>query len=207
MVTASAPDPAVASPPLPPLPVRDERYRPFPNEAGRNARQAALEVPLMVRALGLPRGARILEVGCGRGVALPVLARLCRPRRLAGLDIDLALLAEATERLRREAVAAQLVPGDVRAMPFEDASFDVVIDFGTCYHVTRPAAALREIARVLAPGGCLVHETPLSQLLAHPVRAFGRRLPWRAVPAFRVERRALLWTRRRAYGGSVARGL
>lgn len=75
-------------------------YRPFPNEQGRNTRQAQLEVPVLVRAMGLPAGARILEVGCGRGVALPVLDRLCGPRRLVGLDIDGALLTEAAEHLR-----------------------------------------------------------------------------------------------------------
>ncbi|MGH7528501.1 MAG: class I SAM-dependent methyltransferase, partial [Gemmatimonadales bacterium] len=67
------------------VPITTE-YRPFPNEGGRNWRQEHIEIPLMLRALRLPRGARLLEVGCGRGVALPALARHLAPARLVGLD-------------------------------------------------------------------------------------------------------------------------
>jgi SAM-dependent methyltransferase len=81
-------------------------------------------------------------------------------------------------------------------MPFPDGSFDVVIDFGTCFHISRPEAALSEIARVLGEGGVLVHETPLSQLLAHPCRSAGRRLPWAAAPELAPFGTALLWSRR-----------
>jgi ubiquinone/menaquinone biosynthesis C-methylase UbiE len=172
-------------------------YRPFPNAEGRNTRQASLEVPLMIRALGLPTGGRVLEVGCGRGVALPVLTRLLRPSYLVGLDIEPAFLAEARARLDAEGLTAELVPGDLRRMPFPRASFDLVVDFGTCYHIARPGAALAEIARVLAPGGLFVHETPVSQLLSHPLRAFGRRLPWKVFTCFERHRTAVLWSVRR----------
>lgn len=182
----------------------DEEYRPFPNEEGRNSRQAFLEVPLMIRALRLPRGGRVLEVGCGRGVALPVLGRLLRPARLVGLDQEAAFLDEARSRLAEAGVAAELVPGDMRRMPFPDAAFDLVLDFGTCYHIARARLALEEIARVLAPGGLFVHETPLSQLLSHPVRSFGRRIPWQLTPLFERQRTALLWTARRRRAKAVA---
>jgi hypothetical protein len=59
-------------------------YQPFPNEGARNWRQEHVEIPLMVAALSLPRGARVLEVGCGRGIALPVLDRYLTPTRLVG---------------------------------------------------------------------------------------------------------------------------
>jgi ubiquinone/menaquinone biosynthesis C-methylase UbiE len=172
-------------------------YRPFPNGAGRNSRQATIEIPLMVRALSLPTRERVLEVGCGCGVALPGLARLLRPSRLAALDIEPVFLAVARARLDAEGIAAELVQGDVRRMPFPRASFDLVVDFGTCYHIARPGAALAEIARVLAPGGLFVHETPVSQLLSHPLRALGRRLPWKVFACFKRQRTALLWSVRR----------
>lgn len=171
-------------------------YRPFPNEEGRNTRQAEWEVPALVRALGLPADARILEVGCGRGVALPVLDRLCSPRRLVGIDIDDELLAEAAGNLWEHGAEAELYRADVRRMPFGDEAFDVVIDFGTLYHIARCQSALDEIARVLAPAGTLVYETKASQLLSHPIRSRGRRLPPLATHGLRHRRWAMLWASR-----------
>src|SRR4051794_19011589 len=103
----------------------EREYRPFPNEFGRNTRQVAIEVPLMVRALGLPMGGRVLEVGCGRGVALPVLERLLHPSQLVGLDLDRELLDEARARVEAAGIAVELVPGDVRLLPFPDGVFDL----------------------------------------------------------------------------------
>jgi SAM-dependent methyltransferase len=174
----------------------DPEYMPFPDVARRNSWQETLELPAMAWALDLPSGGRVLEVGCGRGVALPALSRLLRPRRLVGLDVDGRLLEIARERTDGVADGIELQEGDVRALPFDDASFDLVVDFGTCYHVARRAQALAEVARVLVEGGRFVHETRLSQLLAHPVRSWGRLLPWQSVPELVGETQALLWASR-----------
>lgn len=171
-------------------------YRPFPSEARRNLFQEYLEIPLMVRALELPAGGRILEVGCGQGIALPPIARALRPYRLVGIDADATLVARARHRVQETQTIAEAHRADVRALPFGDASFDLVIDFGTCYHISRRARALAEIARVLRPGGLFVEETPLSQLLSHPVRGFGRRIPWTAEPRLVRVAARLLWTSR-----------
>ena len=58
-------------------------------------------------------------------------------------------------------------------------------------------AALREVARVLRPGGLFVYETRVAQGLAHPVRSFGRTLPWDTVPSLVRDRSRLLWGMRR----------
>lgn len=168
-------------------------YRPFPNEASRNWRQEHVEIPLMLRALDLPRGARVLEIGCGRGIALPVLARRLRPVRLVGIDVDGSLLADAHRRLHQTSTRAELIVADVRQLPFPDQHFDLVIDFGTCFHVARGDDALREVARTLTYRGIFATETRLSQLLSHPIRSQGRSLPWRAAPALATRRRAGLW--------------
>jgi ubiquinone/menaquinone biosynthesis C-methylase UbiE len=179
-------------------------YRPFPSKRGRNWRQQRLEIPLFAWLLDLPPDAQVLEVGCGRGIGLPIIAERCRPARLVGIDFDAALLAEARPVTVARGIRVELLEADVRTLPFEDASFDVVIDFGTCYHVVQPGQALREISRVLQAGGIFAHETPLNQLLSHPIRAGGRRLPWTAVPDLVPSRRALLWETRRKRVASLA---
>lgn len=172
-------------------------YRPFANQEYRNALQTWVEIPTMLRALPVARGCRMLEIGCGRGVGLARLADLCAPAKLAGIDIDATLIEIAKARMAHFGLAAELYVGDVRDLPFEDASFDVVVDFGTCYHIDEPVAALREVARVLAPGGQFIHESPLAQLIAHPWRTAGRSLPWGGTGLLEDHRRAVLWASRR----------
>jgi SAM-dependent methyltransferase len=187
-------------PPATRAPSRND-YERFPNMESRNGLQAAIEVPLLVRLLRLPTGGRLLEVGCGRGIALPVLAERLAPTSVTGIDIDEAALEEAAHRAAAAGLHASLHAADVRALPFDDESFDLAIDFGTCYHVSDGAegrrAALAEIARVLRPGGLFVHETRVAQRLAHPVRSRGRRLPWDAVPTLMPSHSAVLWAVRR----------
>lgn len=175
-------------------------YRPFPSKRGRNWRQQRLEIPLFTRLLDLPTNAQILEVGCGCAIGLPVIAERCRPTRLVGIDFDGEQLAEARPVIVDSDIGVELLEADVRTMPFEDGSFDLVIDFGTCYHVVRPWEALQEISRVLRAGGIFAHETPLNQLLSHPIRSGRRRLPWTAAPDLVPSRRALLWETRRKRG-------
>ncbi|MFQ5651489.1 MAG: class I SAM-dependent methyltransferase [bacterium] len=177
------------------LPVNDE-YQPFRIIERRNFMQTKLEVPALVKTMKLPCNKRILEIGCGPGIALVPLAKLCKPARLVGIDIDDLLLKQAQSRLRENHIRVELYQEDVRNLPFPDESFDIVIDFGTCYHINRRVRALKEITRVLAPGGTFAYETPLVQLLAHPVRSFRKRVPWKLAPNLQPERAWILWASR-----------
>jgi ubiquinone/menaquinone biosynthesis C-methylase UbiE len=171
-------------------------YRRFPSVERRNLTQELLEVRALVKFMHVPSGVRMLEIGCGRGIALPPIDKLCSPRRLVGLDIDAEALADAERHCRERGVGAHLVLGDVRALPFDEGEFDFVIDFGTCYHISRPDLALEEISRVLEPGGVFCYETRASQLLSHPVRSFGKSLPWRAITSLKRIKRRFLWASR-----------
>lgn len=172
--------------------MRKAGYRPFPNLAHRNLLQRVIEVPLFVRSLGLRTGARVLEIGCGRGVALPVLRSHLRPTVLVGVDVELDFLREA-QRTMHAPSPVHFVQADVRRLPFPSAAFDIVIDFGTCYHVDGTPLALAEIARVLSPGGVLATESKLAQVLAHPFRTRGCRLNVSEGHPLRPCRHAGLW--------------
>ena len=151
---------------------------------------------MVVRLLGIPFGRRVLQLGCGSGVALTRLSRLCSPRIIVGVDIDSTLLGESADRLHEKHVRAHLVQADVRDMPFPDRSFDLVFDFGVLYHIEHPEDALMEIGRVLETSGTFVYETPLAQVLAHP-RADRQCLPWEEEPSLARDRNLGLWASRR----------
>ncbi|HTZ44761.1 MAG TPA: class I SAM-dependent methyltransferase [Jatrophihabitans sp.] len=101
-------------------------------------------------------GQRVLDLGCGTGrYTVPLAAA---GARVTGLDLAEPMLAQAAEKLAAAGLTAELRTGDMTALPFEAASFDVVVSTLTLMHVP-PADRQRvfaEIARVLAPGGVLL---------------------------------------------------
>lgn len=184
------------STPAPDVQISAMDYLGFDDVPRRNFMQEFLEVPAMVVAMGLPQNQRMLEIGCGPGIALPPLSRLCKPKRLAAIDVDDRLIQSAKQRLQQRRVDAELRAHDVRKLPFPDASFDVIIDFGTCYHVSHRLKALKEIARVLTVGGIFVYETRINQFLSHPIRSYGRTLPWHLVHNMKFRSWAVMWASR-----------
>ena len=161
----------------------------------RDLIHGVLEVPTMVQLLGVRSNRNILVLGCGNGIALEALVKLRNPRSMTGIDLDQAQLDQAQDRLRARGISAYLVQGDVRAMPFIDHSFDLVVDFGVCYRVPQPTEALNEVSRVLRFGGMFAYESPFAQLLAYPL-CFTGRLPWNGEPTLVPARRAVLWSTR-----------
>jgi SAM-dependent methyltransferase len=89
------------------------------------------------------RGRDVLEVGCGTGLILRRLAE--GARRAVGVDLSPRMLECARAR------DLEVVEGSATALPFADASFDVVVSFKTLPHVPDLSRALTEMARVLRP--------------------------------------------------------
>lgn len=110
-----------------------------------------LEEELILELVGSPEGMRILDVGCGDGVLAAGLARVGAV--VTGVDSDPRMLVAGRARAQRASVAVEFVEGDIRALPFTDALFDVVIAVTVLCFVPDAARALREMARMLKPGG------------------------------------------------------
>ncbi len=103
------------------------------------------------------RGERILDIGCGCGVDAFVAATLVGPTgRSVGLDATPEMLECPRRLAAQQGDAPEFVEGFAEDLPFEDASFDVVISNGALNLATDKDRAFGEIARVLAPGGELV---------------------------------------------------
>jgi len=95
----------------------------------------------------------VLDVGAGTGLLLDHLRRERPAARLVGADLSPGMLGVARERLSH---AVALVGGDAESLPFRAARFDIVISSSSLHYWQDPAAELRELARVLRPGGHLV---------------------------------------------------
>ncbi len=122
---------------------------------------ARRDVPFWTRVAAAAAGP-VLELGCGTGrVALPV-ARRGAP--LVGIDLSAPMLRRARTRMRRARLGRrlQLVRGDIRALPFPDGHFALVMaPYGILQSLTRErdlAATLAAVAAALRPGGRLVME-------------------------------------------------
>ncbi|BBL78377.1 hypothetical protein RxyAA322_02310 [Rubrobacter xylanophilus] len=114
----------------------------------------ARELELIMRLLGSPHGGRYLDVGCSAGLYARHLARKTGGE-VAALDISPSMLREAARRTHSEGTRISLIRTDAHHLPFADASFSGVVCGGTLNELRDPSRALREAARVLAPGGRL----------------------------------------------------
>lgn len=114
----------------------------------------ALEHRLIVEFAGDVAGERVLDAGCGDGLLVCALAD--RGAHVVGLDADRRMLVAAAARTRRRGVRATLVEGRLERLPFADDVFDVVVAVTVLCFVSDASVAVREVARVLRPGGRLV---------------------------------------------------
>ena len=118
----------------------------------------------------LKSGLRVLDVGCGPGTISAGLAEAIAPGELRGIDIEPSQVEMAGQLAAKRGVSnAEFSVGDVKAIPFEDGSFDVVHCNDLLAFIPDTEAALNEMKRVLKSGGVLGwREIIMDLFMTHP---------------------------------------
>jgi ubiquinone/menaquinone biosynthesis C-methylase UbiE len=114
--------------------------------------------------VGIPPGGKVLDMGTGPGFVAIEVAKLLEGSgcRVIGMDLSRAMLALAAENAAKVGLNGVLTwrEGDVKAMPFDDGEFDLVVSNDSLHHWDDPAPVFDEIARVLKEDGrCFVHDS------------------------------------------------
>jgi SAM-dependent methyltransferase len=111
----------------------------------------------VISGLRLPGRARILDAGCGSGRNMVELAR---HGSVSGVE-----LSPTSVELARARNAGEVIAGSVLEMPFESDSFDLAVCLDVIEHLADDVGALRELRRVVGPGGSLLVTVPAYQWL------------------------------------------
>lgn len=108
-----------------------------------------------VEAVNALPGVRVLEVGVGTGLALP---HYSRSKRITGIDLSAEMLERARDRVRSERLSHvdRLLEVDAEATGFEPASYDIAVAMFVASVVPNPRLLLKEMRRVVRPGGHLL---------------------------------------------------
>ncbi|TWU47281.1 putative methyltransferase YcgJ [Rubripirellula tenax] len=136
-----------------------------------------------IKALNIPAGAKVLEVGVGTGLSLNSYPTNIE---LTGVDLSEAMLAEAEQLIaEKKWQHIDVMPMNAEELTFEDSSFDIVTSFHTISVVSQPQRMMAEIVRVCKPGGRILminHFRSDNPLIAKVVDSAGnitKRLGWR----------------------------
>lgn len=124
--------------------------------------------------LDIKPGTRLLDVGCGSGVAAALAVE--RGAEVSGLDATPEMLAIG----RKRAPGADFRHGEMESLPYPDDTFDIVTGFNAFQYAAAPVNALREARRVTRPGGAVMICTwgrPERVDMAPVIRALGSLLP------------------------------
>lgn len=120
---------------------------------------------------------RLLDAGCGQGLAFSILEDKLNPELIVGVDIDLELLGLAQEPASACECEVSLVNAKMSALDFPDGYFDMVFCHQLLHHTAHQEAALNELYRVLSPSGVLlvgescqsfIKTLPVQMLFNHP---------------------------------------
>jgi len=143
------------------------------NNSLRSILQRRLELPGLLKMAPKNRFKKVLEVGCGRGIAAKTLLEHYERVEVDALDIDERMLRLARIQLSSHPNRSRLWQADVARIPVRANQYDAVFDFAILHHLQDWRKGLAEIARVLKPGGVFYGTEMLDRFVLHPlIRGF-----------------------------------
>lgn len=128
----------------------------------------------------LPVQARILDAGCGQGLAFGLLEQHFQPAAITGIDIDAEQVKKAADLANQLTTPASAVHTNASASTFAAESFDVILCHQLLHHTSQQQETLQEFYRLLRPGGMLlvgescrsfINSAPVRLLFRHPEMA------------------------------------
>lgn len=132
-----------------------------------------IRVPYFVDAINArfseDTNVRLLDIGCGGGFLTEGLVKRRAQTSAVGLDLSHAAITAARAHATATRLPIDYLAGDGSEVPFPGDSFDVVVCSEVLEHVDDPAAVVRDVGRVLAPGGLFLFSSPNRTWLSHLV--------------------------------------
>lgn len=126
------------------------------------------EVNKWLKLPGVLPGGDALEIGCGLGRGAKLLVEQMGFRSVTAFDLEFVLVRRAARRHSQKYENTVLFHvADAQDLPFKDESFDAVVNFGIIHHVLDWKRSIREISRVLRPGGQFFFEEIYPPLYAN----------------------------------------
>ena len=113
--------------------------------------------PKLVQFSGTRQGMRLLDVACGTGVVALTASR--QGVEVEGIDLTPELISRAIENSKIMGLKAKFIEGDAEFLPYKENEFDVILSQYGHMFAPRPSVVVKELARVLKPGGILAFST------------------------------------------------
>ncbi len=139
------------------------------NNPLRSTLQRHVGAKKLIRLGGDLTGERVLEIGCGRGIGADIVLSDFGAASVDAFDLDPKMVKQAKSHLVKYGAKTHVWVGDASAISVPDSTYDVVLDFGIIHHVPEWRQAVREIQRVLKPGGRFYGEEVLREFIDHPI--------------------------------------
>lgn len=138
------------------------------NNPLRAAMQRHVEARWMLKHGGDVRGSYALEIGCGQGIGTELILERFGATRVDAFDLDPKMVARARRRVGDDP-RVKLWVGDASRIDAADGTYDAVFDFAIVHHIPQWRDALKEVHRVLRPGGRFFVEEVLRAFILHPI--------------------------------------